>query len=751
MIKKTTIFIFIFLTITSFSQEVVNIEGAKYSIEILNSNVNNHYSNFGTTFYGEDKIVFASPVKKKFIIKNNWKGNHQPFLDLYIGDITDNGQLSNVTKFSENLNTRYHEADVTFTKDKKTVYFTRNNYHEDKYKKDSTGMNLLQLYRANIADDGEWENIEPMPFNSDQYQTGHPTLSSDERTLYFISDMPGSLGKTDVFKASIAEDGSIGEAINMGATINTPEREMFSSISGNDELYFSSDGRVDGLGGLDVYVAKIQKDGSIFEVQNLGEPINSVMDDFSFIINYETRRGYFSSNRNGGHGDDDIYTFVQDVPIEFVCEQIVQGVVINKKTGAILPESLVILYDINGTELNRMIVGDDARFNFDVTCNESYKVIGSKEKYPSDSKEFVATEDEKLELKLALVPEVNKEFELSNGKCVVKINPIYFDFDKSNIRQDAEVELNKVIQIMIKYPELIIEGGSHTDSRGSSKYNDGLSSRRAKSTVDYIINIGGISFSKISSRGYGERQLVNGCADGVGCSESEHQFNRRTEFVIVNYDQIKDKYPGICLVKATSTKEQIQQGVSINVDAKKEGYVKGNDIDKKVISEELIKDEQIKEEPLEELKEIKKEERKEERKEESYNSIFETTSDGKVLIKINPIYFDLNSSNIRKDAIVQLKKVVDVMYKYPDLIIEGGSHTDSRASDTYNHTLSNNRANSTVNYIISRGINPKRITARGYGESELKNHCYNGVKCNDDEHQFNRRTEFMILNPEVIE
>ncbi len=730
MFKKIIIFIFILLTSFVYSQDSVNIEGAKYSIEILNKNVNNHYSNFGTTFYGDDKIVFASPIKKRYIIKNNWKGNHQPFLDLYIGDITDNGQLENVTKFSKNLNTRYHEADVTFTEDKRTVYFTRNNYFENKYTKDSTGMNLLQLYRANITESGEWENIEPMPFNSDQYQTGHPTLSSDERTLYFISDMPGTLGKTDIFKTTIAQDGTIGEPINMGPKVNTAEREMFSSISGNDELYFSSDGREDGLGGLDIYVTKIQKDGSLSAIQNLGTPINSEKDDFSFIINYETRRGYFSSNRGGGHGDDDIYTFVQELPLVIECSQVAQGVVINKNTGKILPDALVILYDNKGTELNRMIVGDDARFSFgELTCNESYKVVGSKEQYSTDSEEFLATEDQKLELELALETIKNESFEMSNGKCVVKINPIYFDFDKSNIRQDAEVELYKVISVMQKYPELIIEGGSHTDSRGSSKYNDGLSSRRAKSTVDFIIRKGLIPSNRISSRGYGERELVNGCADGVRCSEEEHQFNRRTEFVIVNYDQIKSKYPEICLVRATSTKEQIEQGVKINIDAKKDGYIKGGQDNTGTTSDELIK---------------------KERERKSFNSIFETTANGNILIRINPVYFDLNSSNIRKDAIVQLDKVVDVMYRYPELIIEGGSHTDSRASDSYNNNLSDSRAKSTVNYIISRGINPNRITAKGYGETQLKNHCSDGVKCNNDEHQENRRTEFKILNPEVI-
>ena len=358
----------------------------------------------------------------------------------------------------------------------------------------------------------------------------------------------------------------------------------------------------------------------------------------------------------------------------------------------------------------------------------------------------MATEDEVLELELALEPLINEEFEFSNGKCVVKINPIYFDFDKSYIRQDAEVELAKVIKVMQKYPELIIEGGSHTDSRGTFKYNEGLSSRRAKSTVDYIINKGMISSSKISSKGYGERQLVNGCADGVRCSESEHQFNRRTEFVIVNYDQIKDKYPGICLVKAITTKEQIEHGVNINVDPKKEGYSKGKDDQTESISEELIREEQVKAEPIVEVQDYQQEERRK----ESYNTIFETTSDGKVLIKINPIYFDLNSSNIRKDAILQLKKVVDVMYKYPELIIEGGSHTDSRATNKYNNWLSERRAKKSVDYILSRGINPNRITAKGYGESQLTNHCSNGVKCTNEEHQSNRRTEFKILNPEVI-
>lgn len=691
MLKKITILFILLLTIAVKGQE------ERYTIK--NLKINNSYSNFGTTFYGEDKVVYASPRKKSYIIRNVWKGNNQPFLDLYIGDIAEDGELLNVKKFSSKLNTRYHEADVAFTKDMKTVYFSRNNYLEKEYKVDSTGINLIQLYRAKVSENGEWVNIEAMPFNSDQYQTGHPTLSADEKTLYFISDMPGTLGKTDVFKASIDTDGTIGAPINLGPKINTPEREMFSSISGNDELYFSSDGREGGLGGLDIYVSKITNN-NLTAPLNLGKPLNSEYDDFSFILNYETRRGYFSSNRKGGHGDDDIYTFNQEIPIVFECKQLVKGTVTEKNTGFNLPGALVVLYNNEDIEIDRTIVGDDAKYVFEVDCNNSYKLIGSKESYSTDTKEFFSTEGKAIEIPLILDKD---EFIVERGKCLIKINPIYFDFDKSDIRPDAEIELQKVIDVMKKYPELIIEGGSHTDSRGTYKYNVGLSSRRAKSTVQYIIEHG-IDPSKISSKGYGETQLVNACSDGARCSEEAHQFNRRTEFLIVNYDDIKNKYPGICAIKSTSTKEQLEDGITIRVDKKE--------------------------------KEIK-------------NREFEERG-SKLLIKLNPIYFDINSSYFRADAAKELNKVVEVMLKYPNLIIECGSHTDSRASDKYNNWLSDRRAKRTIEYIIFNGISPSRITAKGYGETQLINKCANGVKCTNYEHELNRRIEFAILNPEVV-
>ena len=706
MINKITIlFILLF---------VVSVQGQENRYTIENLNINNEYSNFGTTFYGDDQVVYASPRKKSYIIRNVWKGNNQPFLDLFIGDINKNGQLVNIENFSENINSRYHESDVAFTKDKKTVYFSRNNYLNKKLIRDSKGVGLIQLYRASVNNSGEWVNIEPMPFNNDEYQTGHPTLSADEKTLYFISDMPGSIGETDVFKAAINDDGSIGEPKNMGPIINTKGKEMFASISGNDELYFSSDGREEGLGGLDIYVSKIYKD-KITPPKNLGEPMNSNKDDFSFILNYESRRGYFSSNRNGGKGDDDIYTFIQNIPIEFECNQNVYGEISEKNSGNLISGASVVVYNSKGTELNRKVVGDDGKFKFEFACNELYTIVGSKEGYSTKTKEFYVTEGEDLKVELKLDLEI---FVVKRGNCVIKINPIFFDFDKSFIRHDAKIELDKVVKVMKMYPELKIEGGSHTDSRGRASYNKSLSSRRAKSTVDYIISQG-INPNQIFAKGYGETQLANKCGNGVKCSDQEHQFNRRTEFKIINFDDIKEMYPEICSIESDFITEN----------------KKIEDIEIKSIKEkeEKVEEEIVIEEKVEELENLE----------------FEKVGD-KTIIKMNPIYFDLNSSYLRKGSEIELGKVLNIMKKYPKLVVECGSHTDSRASDKYNSWLSDRRAKRSIDYIISKGINPERISSKGYGETQLVNKCSNGVKCTDGEHQMNRRTEFVIINPEVI-
>ncbi|MFN2126669.1 MAG: TolB family protein, partial [Anaerolineales bacterium] len=265
----------------------------KYVINKLT--VNSKNSDFGTAFYGDDKLVFASPKKGITLVNDVWEQNNQRFLELYIGDILPNGDIDNVSLMPGEVNTRYHEADVVFTRDQKTVYFTRNNFYNKKLARDEKQMANLAMFKASVNEKGEWVNIIPMPFNNVEYSVGHPALSPDEKTLYFISDMPGGYGQTDIFKVAINQSG-FGNPVNLGWKINSPAKE-FSPFVDGDVLYFSSD-KEGGMGGLDVYATRLVDYTP--EPILLNAPINSSADDFTFIINSETRKGYVSSNRNGG-------------------------------------------------------------------------------------------------------------------------------------------------------------------------------------------------------------------------------------------------------------------------------------------------------------------------------------------------------------------------------------------------------------------------------------------------------------------
>ena len=511
----------------SFAQESED----RYSIK--NLSVNNNYSNFGTSLYGDNQMIFAMPTKRSFIINNIWTGNNQPFLDLYIGDIQGNGELANVQKFSSELNTRFHEADVTFTKDKKTVYFTRSNYVDGKYKKDTLGINRLKLFKAEVGANNEWTNIKPMPFNNDNYSCGHPSLSEDQKTLYFVSDMPGSIGKTDIFKVAVNSDGSYGNPENLGPTINTIGKEMFPYIDGNDELYYSTNGRDDSLGMLDIYMSKLLPEGAT-EPLHLGDNINSEKDDFAFIISKDKREGYFSSNRNKGKGDDDIYYFKENIAP--YCDQTLKIIVKNGKTNEVIPNAEIKIFTDDSTIIEGERTNEEGFYVYKAECEKEYSVEASKRFFVPLGRSITTSKENGFEnvIELILMPD---EFIVVREKTMININTIYFDYDKFNIRPDAAKELDKVVEIMQKYPELIVESGSHTDSRGPDAYNLRLSDKRANSTVEYIISRG-ISANRISGKGYGEKELTNKCSNGVRCSEDEHQLNRRTEFVIVNPEVI---------------------------------------------------------------------------------------------------------------------------------------------------------------------------------------------------------------------
>ncbi|MDC7999753.1 OmpA family protein [Aequorivita todarodis] len=490
--------------------------------------INSPTSDFGPAFYGKDKVVYASAGNTTGSKINEW--TQEPYLDLFIADRAANGELSNPMKLGGDINTEYNESTATFTKDGGTVYFTRNTFLDgkkglDKSKKFKTLR--LSLYKATKTGEYNWGNVVELPFNSNEYSVAHPALSKDEKRLYFSSDMPGTMGMSDLWYVDILGNDSYGPPVNLGPSINTEARESFPFISEKNNLYFSSDGR-SGYGGYDIFVTPLDKDGTPGAITNLGAPANSAQDDFGFIINENDRIGYVSSNRGGDRGsvDDDIYL------VKEICSITINGKVYDEETKDPLPGATVSLLDENNQLVSQTTAKNDGTYSFIGDCGTQYTLRGVKEGYNPYEKMvetpmLSGTIDVPLPLKrIGPCPP-------NDLGCKLNLQPIYFDFDKSNIRPDAEIELAKILAAMREYPELIIHIESHTDSRGNDSYNMALSERRAQATLKWLV-AKGIDPNRLTAKGYGESQLVNQCSNGVPCTAEEHQLNRRSMFIIKN-------------------------------------------------------------------------------------------------------------------------------------------------------------------------------------------------------------------------
>ena len=498
--------------------------------EIADAGINSVLSDYGSTIFN-DKLVFASARDTGGVAKKTFKWTNGSFTNLYSAVLMPDGSLGIPERFQKNINSKFNESTPVFTQDGKTMYFTRNNFLDGKRRSDEKRVTLLKLYKATLVD-GKWQNITELPFNSDQFSVAHPALSIDEKTLYFASDMPGTFGQSDLYKVGINEDGTFGKPENLGSEINTEGRETFPYISGDNELFFASDGRP-GLGGLDIFVSKINSDLNFEEVQNVGEPINTKQDDFAFIINSETRNGFFSSNRENGHGFDDIYRFKEIKKL--ICKQELTGIVSDLGTGEILAGSKVVLFDEQFKSIAEVLSDSKGSYTFsDVNCGKKYYVRASKVDY--ETKEIPITIN-KLSGNTSLPIQLEKRIKpIAVGTDLAKVLEIpiiYFDLDKATIKKESAFQLEKIVEILNQYPDLKLDIRSHTDSRQTAKYNEILSDKRAKSTIKWLVEKG-IGPSRLTGKGYGETQLVNQCADGVKCSEEEHQLNRRSEFIITN-------------------------------------------------------------------------------------------------------------------------------------------------------------------------------------------------------------------------
>jgi outer membrane protein OmpA-like peptidoglycan-associated protein/tetratricopeptide (TPR) repeat protein len=498
--------------------------------QVVDAGVNSEFSDYGSSFLG-NKLVFASARDTGGVAKKVFKWTNKSFTNLYWSEMKPDGEMGKPERFERKINSKFNESTPIFTQDGKTMFFTRNNFLGGKRGNDTNKNTLLKLYKASLNDDGEWSDVVELPFNSDEYSVAHPTLSVDEKTLYFASDMPGTLGQSDLFRVKISGDGNYSKPENLGPEINTEGRETFPFISAENELYFASDGRP-GLGGLDIYVANIEVDESFYGIQNIGKPINSNQDDFAFLINSKNRNGFFTSNREGGNGYDDIYRFVENKKL--TCEQTLSGLVTDLESGKVLVGAKLSLFDQDFKPLQVAQTDEKGYYSFPVHCGKTYYVRTEKEEYQTKegsvkSKNFTGNKDFPVVLEKRIKPIVVG----TDLAKTLDIPIIYFDLDKSFIRKDAAFELSKVVVVMQQYPEMKIDVRSHTDSRQTAKYNEKLSDKRAKATVAWLVK-NGIDSTRVVGKGYGESQLVNHCADGVKCTEEEHQANRRSEFIIVS-------------------------------------------------------------------------------------------------------------------------------------------------------------------------------------------------------------------------
>ncbi|QXP60909.1 OmpA family protein [Olleya sp. HaHaR_3_96] len=483
---------------------------------VKNLDFNTAASDFGGTFK-DGKLYFTSARNDS---RRTYGWNGQPYLDVYELTVSEDGSFSEANALSGKINTKYHEGIASISPDGSTMYFSRESFFENMYEKSETGntkISVLQLFKATKSE-GSWGGVEALNINTNTYSVKNPSVSKDGSTLYFASDMPGGFGLYDIYKASIGSNGMLGTPENLGSKINTSGQEMFPFAGDDAYLYFSSNGHL-GLGNLDVFYTEYSGNRVL---KNIGAPINSKADDFAFTI-YEDKNGFVSSNRGGGKGSDDIYAIREIKPL---CDVNMIVSVENAETGEKVANASVTLYDFKGTVLATQNTNAEGVTTFKTDCDIETSLKVTKEEFEDNAVTVEATKDENKTVSVDLTP--IKKIIIADK---VVLDPIYFEFNKADITPQGAAELDRLVSVMTKYPEMIIYATSHTDNRGKAGYNMSLSDRRAKSTVAYVVSKG-IAVTRITGEGKGETEPLADC--GSSCTEEQHQLNRRSEFTIVS-------------------------------------------------------------------------------------------------------------------------------------------------------------------------------------------------------------------------
>ncbi len=813
LLKHFFLFVLFFSSISGFSQEL------KPS-EVRNLEINSKYVEMGIKFIQNNKVLFASSKKDKTNGKRDRRNNRHLGLRLYIGSILEDGAVVNVKVFNTSESNPIHESNITFTADFKTVYFTRNNYISDDYRKlfnkDTLDTHILKIFRASMDEKGNLSNISSLPINSSNYSVTNPQLSPDGKKLLFISNMESSYGGFDIYEIDIYSDGTYSKPKNLGKKINTSEDELFPFFDRDNAFYFSSNGH-GGLGDLDIFSATF--DGTIYSNPiNLGAPINSTDDDFAFVFSKQKNVGYFSSTRRGSIGDADIYTFnalpiAEEIIVDSItppviavvtiddkpkpCIQIIEGTILNAKNKK-LSNATVTLYE-NGNNMGTSKVSPEGKYLFEVKCSNHYRVTARLDKFEDSYYELRTTRLtgtitntnitlDKIPCDVLLTGELKdintnkilkgvnvylienntqihavKTNASGNYSFTVECDGDYkittnlfgyeervFDVDKSSIH-NTTIILNNVLTPIVC--SQIINGKIMDSTSGLEVINATVALQNSKGEVIEIVATntnGNFHFNincnenfkiKVSNKNYitsisefksmaGDKKIqrldfmliLNSCQQTILGSV----INLKTKLAMSNVNVSLIKSNKVISTIKSNSLGTFKFEVDCNSEYKISATVKDFSFQTKTILTDNLSGDII-----------------------DYLIVLETKLDfeivrNKKMILINQIDFDLNESNIRDDAASELNKIVAVMNINTEIKVNIGVHTDSRAPDTYNLNLSEQRAQSIMSYLISKGINPKRLTGRGYGETQLLNECENGVKCTETEHSINRRIEFLV-------
>jgi len=605
---------------------LASIRSEQKHFSIATVTFNSRMNDFGGYEYKKTNTIFIVSDRNSSPVKRIYGWNSMNFLDFLV--VSNNNKGKTTINAHRSGNSKSHEGPLCFTADESRVFYTSNNNGRSTGTTGQKGLQNLILCTARVSADGNWFDKKVLKINSKEYSVGHPTISADGQWLYFISDMPGGYGGSDLYKAQILPDGEMGAPVNLGQMVNTEKQELFPWFSPEGQLFFSSNGFT-GLGGLDIFVANLSA-GEVKAVKHTGPEINSPKDDFGLIFSTNGKKGYFSSNREGGQGNDDIYSFELIAPFNFSLQ--LTGQITDIATGAVLKETEVALLDESGNIIQTVLSDEKGNYKFDLEPGQKYAVSFTQKGYTDVQK-------------------------------VVKVDP-----QAQNVKVDAAMAKVPTFGLLCK----ITEAESGNVLQGVSVQI--VEPQSGKIIMDEITSPEGLSDSGLENVKIGDQ-------------------------------------------------------LNLKVTISKEGYLsKTVDLSLKITKEGIYNVHEMIDASLGKI---------------------EVGVDLATLIDIKPIYFDLGKYTIRKDASVELDKIVKIMNEYPSMQIELGSHTDCRGSIASNETLSSNRAKASAEYIKKRINNPERIYGKGYGESKLKVDCpcEGAVKsaCPETEHQKNRRTEFLII------